>query len=373
MPRSQSGNSTGPASAAALAARAALAAACLLLAPAAAAQTFKIATLSPAGSTWMKVLRAGAEELSAATEGRVELRFYPGGSMGDDWAVLRKIRAGQLHGGVVTTTVFNRIYPNLQLYNLPLVFRDLDEVDAVRAVLDPILLTGMEEHGFVPFGLAEVGMAYAMSKRRELTLAGLRRAKVWTPEGDISSARALETFGISPIPLTIVDVLPGLQTGLIDTVASPPVAAVALQWHTQLDYVLDVPLMYVYGLLVVSERRFRRVGDADAEAMRRILGRVAQQADRRNRADHDDTMRVLQAQGLELVRLEAEEAAAWQRLGGAAGARWVADGIIERDAYERLMAELARLRAPNAPGTGIERASAAGPRAAATPGTPGSR
>ena len=84
-------------------------------------------------------------------------------------------------------------------------------------------------------------------------------------------ARALDTFGIAPIPLTVVDVLPGLQTGLIDTVASPPVAAVALQWHTQLDYVLDIPLMYVYGLLAVSERRFRRLSDTDAAAVRRIL------------------------------------------------------------------------------------------------------
>ena len=187
------------------------AATCLLLALPAPATTFKIATLSPAGSAWMNILRAAAEEVDAATEGRVAFRFYPGGAMGDDWAVLRKIRAGQLHGGVVTTTVFNRIYSDVQLYNLPLVFRDLSEVDAVRAKLDSVLLAGMERNGFVAFGIAEVGMAYAMSQRPTGTLESLRRAKVWSPEGDISVARALETFGIAPIPLTVVDVLPGCK------------------------------------------------------------------------------------------------------------------------------------------------------------------
>ena len=320
------------------------AAACLLLALPAPATTFKIATLSPAGSAWMNILRAAAEEVDAATEGRVAFRFYPGGAMGDDWAVLRKIRAGQLHGGVVTTTVFNRIYSDVQLYNLPLVFRDLSEVDAVRAQLDSVLLAGMERNGFVAFGIAEVGMAYAMSQRPTGTLESLRRAKVWSPEGDISVARALETFGIAPIPLTVVDVLPGLQTGLIDTVASPPVAAVALQWHTQLDYVLDIPLMYVYGLLAVSERRFRRLSDADATAVRQILGKAVADADRRNRSDHDATMQVLISQGLKLTSPATEELADWRRLGKRAETRWVSEGIISNGLYQQLQAALAAAR-----------------------------
>lgn len=317
---------------------------CILLALPTAATTFKIATLSPAGSTWMNILRAAAEDVDAATEGRVAFRFYPGGAMGDDWAVLRKIRARQLHGGVVTTTVFNRIYSDVQLYNLPLVFRDLSEVDAVRAQLDPVLLAGMEQNGFVAFGIAEVGMAYAMSRRPATTLQAMRRAKVWSPEGDISVARALDTFGIAPIPLTVVDVLPGLQTGLIDTVASPPVAAVALQWHTQLDYVLDIPLMYVYGLLAVSERRFRRLSDADAAAVRRILGNAVAEADRRNRGDHDATMQVLISQGLKLETPAPEELADWRRLGKQAEARWVREGIISDGLYRQLVAALAAAR-----------------------------
>ena len=104
-----------------------------LLAAAAAAQELKIATLAPDGTSWMKEMRAAAETLTTASGGRVRLKFYPGGVMGNDATVLRKIQIGQLHGGAVTVLALARIYPDSQLYGLPMLFRSYAEVDYVRA------------------------------------------------------------------------------------------------------------------------------------------------------------------------------------------------------------------------------------------------
>ena len=138
------------------------------------ATNFKIATISPDGSSWMKVLREGGRSVERATEGRVKFKFYPGGVKGDDQTVLKLMRVGQLHGGIVTTGVFNRIYPDVQVYNLPMHFRTPEEIDHVRAILDPELMRGLEDAGFVCFGIAEVGMAYAMGKKRATSVAGAR-------------------------------------------------------------------------------------------------------------------------------------------------------------------------------------------------------
>ena len=170
----------------------------------------------------MNLLRQAGADVETATKGRVELRFYPGGTQGDDRDVLRKMRIGQLHGGTVRTGVFGGIYSDIQLYNLPMVFRDLDEVDAVRKVMDRVLIEGLAEAGFIAFGIAEVGMAYAMSTKQASAIADARRLKVWSPQGDVPAARTLEAFGISPIPLTIAEVLQSLTSGAIDTVAAPP-------------------------------------------------------------------------------------------------------------------------------------------------------
>src|SRR5210317_1280660 len=67
------------------------------------AMTLKIATLAPAGTIWMNEMKKGASEIKKKTDGRVELKFYPGGVMGNDKSVHRKIKVGQLHGGAFTS------------------------------------------------------------------------------------------------------------------------------------------------------------------------------------------------------------------------------------------------------------------------------
>ena len=71
----------------------------VLLAGAATAADIKIATVAPDGSHWISQMRAGAEEVRMRTAGRVAFKFYPGGVMGNDAQVLRKVRVGQLQGG----------------------------------------------------------------------------------------------------------------------------------------------------------------------------------------------------------------------------------------------------------------------------------
>lgn len=323
------------------------AAAVLLLALAATgvqAATLKIATLSPDGSVWMKLLREGADEVAERTQGRVTFKFYPGGVMGDDKAVLRKIRLGQLHGAVLTAGGLTQTYTDIQLYNLPLLFETTEEMDYVRGRMDPLLLAGLEEQGFVSFGLAEVGFAYAMSKAPVTGVDEVRELKVWVPDGDLGAARAVASFGITPIPLSIADVLGGLQTGLINGVAVPPVAAIALQWHTQLDHVLDLPLLYVYGLLAMNDRAFGGLSDADQAVVREVMGRVVERVNARNREDHESAAAALRDQGLEWNEPTPAQVAQWQTYAEAATRQLLADGFVSEDLYEALLGHLQNFR-----------------------------
>ena len=188
----------------------------------------KIATLAPDNSRWMQQMREGAEEVKARTAGRVTLKFYPGGVMGNDAQVLRKIRIGQLQGGAFTAGGLSERYPGLNVYGVPLLFRSLDEVDAVRKQLDPELAAGLEQAGFVSFGFIEGGFANLLSNEPISTVEDMRRKKVWVPEGDNISFLAMQTMGLSPSVLPVTDVLTGLQTGLIDITFASPVAALVL-------------------------------------------------------------------------------------------------------------------------------------------------
>jgi len=266
------------------------------------AAVLKIATLSPDGTSWMRSMRAAAEEIAKSTAGRVNLRFYPGGVMGNDASVMRKIRVGQLQGGAVTAGALAAVDKDVQVYSIPFLFRDLKEVDYVRGRMDARLLKGLERKGYASFGFAEGGFAYLMSRKPIKTLEELRARKVWSPEGDRIVLTAFESLDIAPVSLPVTDVLTALQTGLVDTVASPAVAAIALQWHTKVKYLTDEPLLYTYGLLVISNKAFKKLSRGDQKLVREVLTRTFRDIDHQDRKDGAEALSVLQRQGIGFVK-----------------------------------------------------------------------
>jgi TRAP-type C4-dicarboxylate transport system substrate-binding protein len=286
----------------------------LLLSPMSqAATTLKIATLAPDGTNWMKEMRAAAKQIKQQTEGRVKIRFYPGGVMGNDNSVLRKIRIGQLHGGAITGGGLSTIYKDAQVYSLPFQFRNLQEVDAVRQVMDAQILEGIRQQGYISFGLSEGGFAYLLSNSPVTSTENMKQLKIWIPEGDQVNASMFQALGISPVPLPLTDVLTGLQTGLIDTIASSPVGAIALQWHTRVSYLTTTPLAYLYATLVLKEKAFNKLQESDRTLVRQILKATFDRIGQQNRKDNKQALDALEKQGIELVNPSSDQRLAWEK------------------------------------------------------------
>jgi len=300
------------------------------------AMRFKIATLSPEGSVWMQKMREGADELTRKTDNRVTIKYYPGGVMGDDQAVLRKIRIGQLHGGAVVGGSLSQFYPDNQIYSLPFKFRSFKEVDYVRRHLDSRIIQGLEKGGFVTFGIAEGGFAYVMSKVPIRTVEEMRRQKVWIPDNDPMILESVKAFGITPFPLSIADVRAGLQTGLINTVTTPPIGAVALQWHTQINHLMYEPFLYIYGVLAVDRKAFAKISPDDQQRFREIMGLKFRELDRLNRDDNVNALEVLRKQGIEFIKPSGEALKKWYDDAGTVPKRLVNAGKLSQDMVDTL-------------------------------------
>lgn len=266
------------------------------------AVTLKIATLSPDGSYWMQKMRAGSDEIEKQTQGRVSFKFYPGGVMGDDATVLRKMRLNQLQGAAVTSGALSTVYPDIQLYNQVLLFQNEQEIDRIRQQLDGELLQGLEQQGIVGLGFAEVGFAYLMSTVPIQTLADMRSQKAWAPDDNKIAVSAFQAFGVSPTPLPLRDVLMGLQTGMINVVAGSPVGALALQWHSKIKYVTDLPMLYLFGVLALDKKAFDEITPDDRQIVRTVMANVIKEIDQHSRQDNQDAMKALQNQGIEMVK-----------------------------------------------------------------------
>ena len=276
------------------------------------ATEIKIASVAPDGSFWMQRMRAGGERIRELTDGRVEFKFYPGGIMGTDAQVLRKVRVGQLHGGAFTAGGLAERYPGLNIYGIPLLFRSLDEVDFVRERFDRVLARGLEDGGFVSLGFSEGGFANLLSNEPVTHVDDLKRKKVWVPEGDQISYLVMESMGLSPVVLPITDVLTGMQTGLLDVVSNSPVGALVLQWHTKAKFRTELPVAYSLGIFAVDARVFSRLSEADQAVVREIMGATMLEIDQAARRDNAEAEAVIARSGVQPVTVAGGDVEGWR-------------------------------------------------------------
>jgi TRAP-type C4-dicarboxylate transport system substrate-binding protein len=204
-------------------------------------------------------------------------------------------------------------YPALNLYGIPLLFRSLEEVDYVRARIDPKLAAGLERSGFISLGFSEGGFANLMANEPIRSVEDMRRKKVWVPDGDQISFLAMERLGLSPVVLPATDVLTGLQTGLLDVVAASPVAALVLQWHTKIKYRTELPVSYSMGLFAVDARAMRGLSDHDQRVVREVIGEVMAGIDSTSRDDNRRAAEVMTDAGVAPVAVNVADVDGWRQ------------------------------------------------------------
>ena len=316
----------------------------LLSAPVFSAVTLKIATATPDGTQWMKGMRASAKEIKARTDGRVLIKYYGGGIKGSDAKVLGQIRIRQLQGGAFTPSALAAQYSDLNLYGMPLVFDSEEEVAFVRSRMDARLQQGLEDAGFVNFGFATSGFANIMSSTPVKTLADLKGKRVWVPEGDTISYQSMEAMSLNPVTLPLTDVLTGLQTGLIDIVAIPPIVALVLQWHTKVKYVTEVPLLYSFGYMAVDKKAFDKISDADKAIVREVMTRIYEDFDRINLIENQKAFDSLVKSGIERVEFDAEEFAKVRNLLLESNLKLGNGGAFSVDLYEEMLRYIDQFR-----------------------------
>lgn len=267
----------------------------------------KIATLAPQNSEWAEKFQKGSIEIQERTENRVKLKFYWGGAQGNAKKILQKIKIRQLHGGTFSPTDFQEVYPDLNIYGLPFLFKDFDEVNYVRDRVDNQLEQGFKKLGFNTYGFAGGGFAYILSNEPIREYEDLKNKKIWLPQGDLISYEAMRSLNLLPVPLPMTDVLTGLQTGLIDIVAIPPVVALALQWHTKVSYMTRVPVLYAMGFLAIDSKIINRINTDDRKVLNEVINRIYSEVDSNSQQDSENAYEALSKIGIQEIQFDGDE------------------------------------------------------------------
>jgi TRAP-type C4-dicarboxylate transport system substrate-binding protein len=270
-------------------------------------QVLKIATLAPDGSAWMNLFDEINTDIMKQTDQRVRFRVYAGGVLGDEKDMIRKMFVGQIHGAVVTASSLTNILPDMDVLQVPFLFQNYQEVDHVLSKMDAAFRSGMEKKGYVLLGWSEGGFIQLMSTMPVVTIEDLRKSKVWVWEEAPMAQAIFKEAGVSGIPLSMPDVLVGLQTGLVDVVYSPPAGAISLQWFTRTKYITDVPLMYITGTIIVRKKDFDRLSADDQTIVREAFDRQQERMRKTVRAENRSALKVMVDSGTQLMEVPEEE------------------------------------------------------------------
>ncbi len=277
----------------------------------AASTDLRMATLAPSGSTWSVNFAKSASAIDSKTVGRVTLKWYEGGAQGDEKDYVRKIGLGQLDGAAITSTGLSMIDESIRVLELPDLFDSIDEMDYVVGKMWPTFQKAFAAKGYVLADRGEVGWFYVMSKQKLGSLADLAKAKPWLWTDDKIAEAMYARLGVSGVPLGVPEVDAALTSSRLDAVYSSPLAAVALQWSTKVNYRSDLAMYYGVGAIVISKKAFDGLSAADQKVVAAALQKYGKEIRRDVRKDNLDADKSMGRAGVKVTTADAATRSAW--------------------------------------------------------------
>jgi TRAP-type C4-dicarboxylate transport system substrate-binding protein len=309
----------------------------------------KLGTLVPKNSSPHQSLKAMAEKWRQAPGGGVQLIIYTDGTQGGEADMVRRMRIGQLQAAVLSGAGMAEIEDSVTaLQTMPLVYRSLDEVDYVREKLRPELEQRIAAKGFVVLFLADAGWVKFFSRKPAVTPDDLRRQKLFAWAGDNKALDIMKAAGYQPVSLETADILPGLQTGLIDALPAPPFFALAGQFYGPAPHMLDMDWAPLLGACVITKKAWDSIPPETQTAMRAAAETAGNEIRTEARKEMTDAVEAMKKRGLIVHELTPEAEAAWRRLAESVYPR-IRGTLVPADMFDEVQRLLAEYRAGKNP------------------------
>jgi TRAP-type C4-dicarboxylate transport system substrate-binding protein len=279
---------------------------------ASAGEVMKVGTLAPKASPWGQVFSVWEKAVKEKSGGNIELQFFYNGQQGDEAAMVAKMKAGQLDGAAVTAVGLSKVYKPIVALQTPGLFTTWTKLDSARDAMKAEFEKGVEDAGFRILGWGDVGQAHVMSKGFAIKAPeDFKGKKPYMWRDDVIQPVLFQLIGgVNPVPLGVPEVLPNLNTGTINIVIAPALAAEQLQWSSRLDHIVTNVAASAVGAVVFSSKRL----DALPGDLRTIImdtGKVAASAlTARIRKEDDAAFGRLKGK-MTVITLSTDEESRW--------------------------------------------------------------
>jgi TRAP-type C4-dicarboxylate transport system substrate-binding protein len=262
----------------------------------------------------MKVFNAWNLTIKKQTNDTVKLRFYDGGSQGDERDFVRKMRAGQIDGAALTAIGLGQLVRSILVLSVPGVLEEYEQLDKVRAELGERFEEMFVDQGYTLLGWGDVGKTRLFSMEKIERPSDIKKLRPWVWKDDLIFAEFLKVVGANPIRLGVPEVYPALQTRMVDTLPASALAAVSLQWFTRLKYISQSNSGIIVGATIIRTDKFEALTEDQQKVLIDTGIRAHKALNRSIRRDDDKSYATVLKRGLTAVDT-SEHKAEWQEAG----------------------------------------------------------
>ena len=252
------------------------------------------------------------QEWRNISAGRVALRIYPSGVLGDEHEMLKKVRIGQLQAVALSGAGLPRADRGISCLQIPMLIESYDEFDYVRERIAPRLEARLREKGYIVLNWGDAGWVHFFTKEPARTLDDIRKMKLFTSAGDPETEKLMKEVGLNPVPLAVTDLILALQTGLIEAFDIPPLFAMLNQSFGLAKNMIDVKWAALVVATLISKRGWERIPETLRPAMLEAARRVTDQRRAEIRKMGDDAVVEMQKRGLKVFNADSTVLTGWR-------------------------------------------------------------
>jgi TRAP-type transport system periplasmic protein len=271
--------------------------------------TIKLGTLAPQGSSWHTLLKQLAEKWTEASGGKVKLKIYAGGTQGSEGDMVRKMGIGQLQAASMTNIGLHDIASESMVFSVPGMV-DEGTFRAIFPKLQVNLEKKFEAKGYVVLSWAQVGTVSIFCTKPYTTLEAAADAKFFAWDGDPGALDAFKLVGVKPVVLASVDIIPSMQTGMINCVSQPAAYVMTARVFEKANKMMDFPWSYLVGATVIKKETWEKIPADLRPKLQALSNEVGAKIDTEVKKLNDDAVTAMKKQGLEVVKVDAP---AWER------------------------------------------------------------
>jgi TRAP-type transport system periplasmic protein len=305
--------------------------------------TVKLATLAPEGTVWYRAVRTIADRWTEISNGEVKVKIYPGGVVGNETAIVRKMRIGQLHAAAVTSVGLADIESSAMVTQTPMLIHSYDELDFVMKRMSNKFEQLLAEKGFVVLNWSDAGWMHIFTKGKMVHPDDASKFKLFAFEGDPATIEAYKASGLRPVVLAATDVLPSLQSGLISGFPTTPLAALSQQWFALAPNMLDMPWAPLLAATVIRKDVWESIPEKYHAEFMKAARQAGKESAREVRRQDKKAVKVMQKYGLQVHALPEGARARWQE---ASSLAWptIRTKMVSEDIFSETQAHLQEYR-----------------------------